>query len=107
MTGLPDEGSIERVVFDVLVERAAAAIFEVRDDESDLRTWAEAESDERERYQCDARAALAAVLTTTSHLTPSTLVAEVRKIAATLTSPAQITTLLYAADRIAEQEASA
>jgi len=35
------------------------------------------------------------------------LVDEVRKIAATLTSPAQVGTLLYAADRIAEQEASA
>lgn len=35
------------------------------------------------------------------------LVDEVRKIAATLTSPAQIHTLLYAADRIADQEASA
>jgi hypothetical protein len=38
---------------------------------------------------------------------PAVLAATVRKIAATLTSPAQIHTLLYAADRIADQEASA
>ena len=37
---------------------------------------------------------------------PSALAAEVRKIAATLTSPAQITTLLYAADLIAGRRAS-
>jgi hypothetical protein len=43
------------------VALVAAAIFEVRDDDSDLRTWTEVDSEERERYECDARAALAAL----------------------------------------------
>lgn len=49
-----------------LIENAASAIYEVRDDPYDLEEWGDLDSAERERYECDARAALEAV-------TPSTL----------------------------------
>lgn len=45
---------------DAQVEAAARAIFEVRDDEFDVRTWDDLDSYQRERYECDARAALRA-----------------------------------------------
>lgn len=43
----------------LIVQEVAAAIFETRDDDSDLREWGdEVDGEERERYECDARAAL-------------------------------------------------
>jgi len=44
------------------LEAAAKAIFDVRDDEFDLEDWDDLGATERERYECDARAALSAYL---------------------------------------------
>lgn len=54
------EGAGTRPDLDALiVQEVAAAIFETRDDDSDLREWGdEVDGEERERYECDARAAL-------------------------------------------------
>lgn len=45
---------------DAQVEAAARAIYEARDDEFDMRDWDDLDSQQRERYVCDARAALRA-----------------------------------------------
>ncbi|MGQ3382959.1 hypothetical protein [Glutamicibacter sp. TV12E] len=56
----------------VAVEAAAKAIFDVRDDEFDLDEWEDLDATRRERYECDARAALSAY----RDALPPTLVAE-------------------------------
>ena len=45
-----------------IIEDAAKAIFDVRDDEFDLDEWEDIDSTEHERYQCDARAALPVIV---------------------------------------------
>ena len=45
-----------------IIEDAAKAIFNVRDDEFDLDEWEDIDSTEHERYQCDARAALPVIV---------------------------------------------
>ena len=45
-----------------IIEDAAKAIFDVRDDECDLDEWADIYPTERERYQCDARAILPVIV---------------------------------------------
>ena len=42
------------------IEAGARAIFNVRDDEFDMDEWEDLGATERERYECDARAAYAA-----------------------------------------------
>lgn len=42
-----------------LIEEAAKAIYETRDDAYDLDAWEQLDSVQQERYVCDARAALA------------------------------------------------
>ena len=45
-----------------IIEDAAKAIFDVRDDEFDLDEWEDIYPTERERYQCDARAILPVIV---------------------------------------------
>ncbi len=45
-----------------IIEDAAKAIFDVRDDEFDLDEWEDIDSTEHERYQCAARAALPVIV---------------------------------------------
>ena len=45
-----------------IIEDAAKAIFDVRDDEFDLDEWEDIDSTEHERYQCDARAILPVIV---------------------------------------------
>lgn len=62
------------------VEAAAKATFDVRDDEFDLDEWEDLDATERERYECDARAAVSAYFAALPSPRPGTLINTVEEL---------------------------